>query len=117
VSIRGSRGLPGVPSPLDTLSYSGKKIWGLPPTLESPRSGKVGSVVAVNGVLYALGGFWTPDNSPDPVQASGRGPPKQHCLVGGFREILANGLLVAFPRAIQGNGHHPPGDRPIRACG
>ena len=50
-----------MPSPLDTLSYRGKNIWELPPYAELPADfgGKVGSMVAVNAVLYALGGLLT----------------------------------------------------------
>jgi hypothetical protein len=65
----------GMPS-ADPASVAGKNIWGSPPYAEVAASfgGKVGSVAAINGVLYANGGFWTADNSPDPVHSSGRGP-------------------------------------------
>ena len=66
----------GTPSPLDATSFTGKNIWGSPPYAQfaADFGGKVGSMVAVDGVLYALGGFWTADNSPDPIHSSGRGP-------------------------------------------
>jgi hypothetical protein len=65
----------GTPS-TDPASVAGKNIWGSPPYAESAAGfgGKVGSIAAVNGVLYANGGFWTADNNADPVHASGRGP-------------------------------------------
>jgi hypothetical protein len=65
----------GTPS-TEPASFAGKNIWGSPPYAEFAAGfgGKVGSIAAVNGVLYANGGFWTADNSPDPVHASGRGP-------------------------------------------
>jgi hypothetical protein len=66
----------GTPSAQDRESFSGKNLWGSPPYALSQADfgGKVGSLVAHQGVLYAVGGFWTAGNSPDPVHASGRGP-------------------------------------------
>jgi hypothetical protein len=66
----------GTPIPFDAGSFTGKNVWGSPPYAEvaADFGGKVGSMVAVDGVLYALGGFWTAANSADPVHASGRGP-------------------------------------------
>jgi hypothetical protein len=66
----------GTPSTRDPDAITGKNIWGSPPYAEFAArfGGKVGSMVAVNGVLYAIGGFWTTDNSLDPVHASARGP-------------------------------------------
>ncbi len=66
----------GTPSIQDPDAITGKNIWGSPPYAEFAArfGGKVGSMTAVNGVLYAIGGFWTADNSQDPVRASGRGP-------------------------------------------
>jgi hypothetical protein len=66
----------GTPSPLGADSFTGKNIWGWPPYAQfaADFGGKVGSMAAVGGVLYAMGGFWTTDNSADPVHASGRGP-------------------------------------------
>jgi hypothetical protein len=65
----------GMPS-ADPTSVEGKNIWGSPPyaAFAAGFGGKVGSIAAINGVLYANGGFWTSDNSADPVHASGRGP-------------------------------------------
>jgi len=66
-------GSPGAPH---GSSVSGRNVWGLPPYAENAATfgGKVGSIAAVNGVLYATGGFWTTANNKDPVHASGRGP-------------------------------------------
>lgn len=65
----------GSPS-TDPASVRGTNIWGSPPYAEFPADfgGKVGSMIAVKGVLYANGGFWTASNIKDPVHASGRGP-------------------------------------------
>ena len=66
----------GIPDLRDPAAYGGKNIWGSPPYANFPAAfgGKVGSMLAVNGVLYAHGGFWTRENNKDPVHASGRGP-------------------------------------------
>lgn len=66
----------GTPSPLDPSAISGKNIWGAPPYAEVAAGfgGKVGSIAAVDGVLYANGGFWTATNTEDPIHKSGRGP-------------------------------------------
>jgi hypothetical protein len=66
----------GMPSLDDARAISGKNIWGSPPYAEFAASfgGKVGSMVSANGVLYAVGGFWTAADSQDPIHASGRGP-------------------------------------------
>jgi len=66
----------GTPRGSDPSSVIGKNIWGAPPFAESAASfgGKVGSLVSVNGVLYAHGGFWTSNDTPDPVHKGGRGP-------------------------------------------
>lgn len=66
----------GTPNSEDPGAITGKNIWGSPPYAEASAGfgGKVGSMIAVQGVLYANGGFWTTDNSQDPVHASGRGP-------------------------------------------
>ena len=68
--------LSGTPREADPDSFSGKNIWGEPPYAEASATfgGKVGSMIALDGVLYALGGFWTPDNARDPAHTSGRGP-------------------------------------------
>ena len=66
----------GVPSVEDPNAVVGKNIWGSPPYAQVAASfgGKVGSMTAVKGVLYASGGFWTRASNPDPVHVSGRGP-------------------------------------------
>jgi hypothetical protein len=66
----------GFPDAQDASAVTGKNVWGLPPYAENAANfgGKVGSIAAVGGVLYAIGGFWTTDNSQNPVHASGRGP-------------------------------------------
>jgi hypothetical protein len=66
----------GIPSSNDPAAYSGRNIWGSTPyaRFDATFGGKVGSMTAVNGVLYASGGFWTPDNNPEPTRKSGRGP-------------------------------------------
>jgi len=66
----------GTPRGSDPSSVVGKNIWGAPPFAESAANfgGKVGSLVSANGVLYAHGGFWTANDTPDPVHKSGRGP-------------------------------------------
>src|ERR1700727_1316080 len=97
VSVWGSRGLPGCPAAAHPVLQRQKHL-GIAPDAEVPADGQGRQREAVNGVLYAVGGFWTPDNSPDPVHASGRGP--KTALPGrGFRDIPANGLWVTFPRA------------------
>jgi len=66
----------GAPNALDASAVSGKNIWGAPPYAEvaAEFGGKVGSLAAANGVLYAIGGFWTAVDTEDPVHKSGRGP-------------------------------------------
>src|SRR5450631_2946983 len=65
----------GIPISGEPSAITGKNVWGAPPYAESAATfgGKVGSMTAVNGILYAYGGFWTGDNSQDPVHTSGRG--------------------------------------------
>ncbi|HTF42406.1 MAG TPA: hypothetical protein VK641_00840 [Terriglobales bacterium] len=66
----------GTPNALDPSAVSGKNIWGAPPYAEVAAGfgGKVGSIAAVKGVLYAIGGFWTGTDTEDPIHKSGRGP-------------------------------------------
>jgi hypothetical protein len=66
----------GVPVRDDPGAIRGKNIWGLPPYAETQASfgGKVGSIVAFNGTLYASGGFWTTANVSNPIHKGGRGP-------------------------------------------
>ncbi len=65
----------GLPSN-DPGSLAGKNVWGAPPYAESPATfgGKVGSVIAVNGILYANGKYWTQEDGPAPASRSGPGP-------------------------------------------
>lgn len=66
----------GTPREDDPDSLTGKNLWGEPPYAESAATfgGKVGSMLALDGVLYALGGFWTRDNAREPAHSNGRGP-------------------------------------------
>lgn len=72
----GFASITGTPDSLDPTAFRGTNIWGSPPfaRFAATFGGKVGSIAAVDGVLYALGGFWTADDSADPVHAGGRGP-------------------------------------------
>ncbi len=58
------------------LQFVGKNVWGEPPYAEYPATfgGKISSLISVGGVLYATGGFWTSQNTPDPVHTSEQGP-------------------------------------------
>jgi hypothetical protein len=66
----------GLPARDNPGAIRGRNIWGLPPYAETEATfgGKVGSLVALNGVLYASGGFWTTANVNNPAHKSGRGP-------------------------------------------
>jgi len=66
----------GTPAAGDPSAIAGVNIWGAPPYAQVGASfgGKVGSMIAVDGVLYASGGFWTAADGKDPTRASGRGP-------------------------------------------
>jgi hypothetical protein len=66
----------GRPAADGSLRFTGKNVWGSPPYAEYPATfgGKVTSLISVGGVLYAVGGFWTQENSTDPVQRGGGGP-------------------------------------------
>ena len=68
--------LTGIPVAPRTSGFSGKNVWGAPPYAENSATfgGKVVSLVSIDGVLYAIGGFWTAQNTPDPVQRSEAGP-------------------------------------------
>ncbi len=59
-----------------TLSIVGKNVWGEPPYAQHAATfgGKIDSLISVDGILYANGGFWTEQNDPDPVHKSGLGP-------------------------------------------
>jgi hypothetical protein len=54
--------------------------------------------VAVNAVLNALGGVCTPENSPDPVHASGRGAQNSIAWSADF----AKSRQIAAPRSAYG---------------
>jgi hypothetical protein len=66
----------GVPSDADPAALVGHNIWGAPPYAETSATfgGKAGSLVAIGGVLYAHGGFWTAASTRDPTLRGGRGP-------------------------------------------
>jgi hypothetical protein len=59
-----------------SLQLVGKNVWGEPPYAEYPATfgGKISSLISVGGVLYASGGFWTSQNTADPVHSSEQGP-------------------------------------------
>ena len=66
----------GQPDVNDPTAIRGKNVWGALPYAENPATfgGKVGSMISVNGILYAHGGFWTRANASDPIHKGGRGP-------------------------------------------
>jgi hypothetical protein len=68
--------LSGIPVADGNFGYTGKNVWGAPSYAESVATfgGKVLSMISVDGVLYATGGFWTSENSQDPAHHSGGGP-------------------------------------------
>jgi hypothetical protein len=53
-----------------------KNVWGAPPYAEHEATfgGKVLSLISIDGVLYAIGGFWTSDDVPVPTQRGDIGP-------------------------------------------
>jgi len=59
----------GTPRVHDPSSFEGTNLWGAPPyALYAARfGGKVGTLIAVDGTLYAAGGLWTAQNAKDPV--------------------------------------------------
>jgi hypothetical protein len=66
----------GDPDASRARSVTGKNVSGVLPYAEAPATfgGKVGSLIALDGLLYATGRIWTAENHPDPVQAGGPGP-------------------------------------------
>jgi hypothetical protein len=66
----------GIPAANGTSGFRGKNVWGAPPYAENPASfgGKVVSLVSIDGVLYAIGGFWTSHDTEDPVHTYDIGP-------------------------------------------
>jgi hypothetical protein len=71
----------GIPEDHGESGFSGKNVWGAPPYAENSATfgGKVVSLVSIDGILYASGGFWTSENTEDPAHRSGSGP--LHTLV------------------------------------
>lgn len=59
-----------------TLDFTGKNVWGAEGYAEHPATfgGKVSSLIAVDGILYGLGGLWTKNNTADPVAHGEQGP-------------------------------------------
>jgi hypothetical protein len=66
----------GTPLAHGESGFSGKNVWGAPPYAENSATfgGKVVSLISIDGVLYAIGGFWTSENTQDPAHRSGGGP-------------------------------------------
>lgn len=103
----------GVPSD-DPSSVAGKNVWGAPPYAESPATfgGKVGSVAAVNGILYANGKFWTEDDGGDPVSRGGPGP---HRGIAWSSDYARSWQIVPWTSAVTSGsfldmGQDRPGD-------
>jgi hypothetical protein len=71
----------GIPVADGESGFSGKNVWGAPFYAENSATfgGKVVSMVSIDGTLYAIGGFWTSENTEDPEHRSGSGP--LHTLV------------------------------------
>jgi hypothetical protein len=68
--------LTGTPTDHRESGFTGKNVWGAPPYAENSATfgGKVVSLISIDGVLFASGGFWTSENTEDPVHRSGSGP-------------------------------------------
>jgi hypothetical protein len=67
----------GTPSLQDPTSFTGRNVWGDAPRYAQEQAtfgGKVHSMISVGGVLYAYGGLWTGERTPDPTHHSGSGP-------------------------------------------
>ena len=66
----------GIPVADGASGFTGKNVWGAPPYAENSATfgGKVVSLISVGGVLYAIGGLWTSENTANPVHTSERGP-------------------------------------------
>jgi hypothetical protein len=66
----------GIPQAGSPAAISGANVWGTPPYAQFAATfgGKVGSMISLDGVIYAAGGFWTAENSQNPTRASGHGP-------------------------------------------
>ena len=59
----------GSPRSSEPSSFQGRNLWGMPPYADyrATFGGKVGSLVAVDGVIYGAGSLWTRQNAKDPV--------------------------------------------------
>jgi hypothetical protein len=66
----------GKPAKDGSLDFFGKNVWGSPPYAENPATvgGKVVSLIAFDGVIYAAGNLWTAQNTDNPVLRSESGP-------------------------------------------
>jgi hypothetical protein len=67
----------GMPSDDDPDSFRGKNVWGAAPAYAEHQAtfgGKVGTMISVDGTLYAFGSFWTDENTHDPIHHSEQGP-------------------------------------------
>ena len=66
----------GTPRARDASSFQGTNLWGAPPYAKHRASfgGKVGSLIAVHGVIFGVGGLWTLRNAKDPVNTWEGGP-------------------------------------------
>lgn len=66
----------GVPRPHDPTAYAGRNVWGQRPYAEVQATfgGKVSSVTAIDGLLYATADLWTASDTQDPVHQAERGP-------------------------------------------
>jgi hypothetical protein len=84
VSI-GFASIQGVPDRQNSATFEGHNIWGAAPSFAEHQAhfgGKIQSMLAVCGVLYAYGGIWTRENCdcPDPTKLDGDGPKKARAL-------------------------------------
>jgi hypothetical protein len=59
----------GSPREDEPSSFHGRNLWGAPPYADHRATfgGKVGSLIAVDGVIYGAGSLWTRENAKDPV--------------------------------------------------
>jgi hypothetical protein len=61
----------------DAGGFRGRNVWGDAPDYAEQKAtfgGKVGTLISVDGALYAYGHLWTHANSPDPIHQGGVGP-------------------------------------------
>lgn len=67
----------GVPTTADPASFTGKNVWGAAPEYAEHQAtfgGKVGTMISVDGTLYAYGNLWTQSVTADPVHSGETGP-------------------------------------------